>query len=51
MSSKPRTTSDWNFGTGTSAISARRTVTSVDSLPTSARATSKPFSGSRASRL
>ena len=51
MSGYPSTTSAWAAGAGTRRSSACRIVTSVLSLPTSARATSKPCSGSSESRL
>jgi hypothetical protein len=51
MSGYPSTTSAWAAGLGTRRSSACKIVTSVLSLPTRARATSKPCSGSSESRL
>jgi FAD/FMN-containing dehydrogenase len=47
----PSMSTDRALGAGTRWRSASRIVTSVDSEPTRARATWKPFSGSRSSRL
>ncbi len=51
MSAKATTTSARFSIAGVRYSSARRTVAQVDSVPTSARARLKPFSGSSSSRL